>query len=608
MKQILRTLWRYKLPALALLAVGTGAIFDVTEHKEPAHWVLGIVLLVSIAPLARITWTNFRHGQYDLYILPIISLALCVVTGQYWAGIALLGVLLLTRHLTNRAGARLAKTNPIFSHVPSSVSVMRGTKQTKVALSHVQAGDKVVVTQDGIVPVDGTILSGTATVDCHAFTGDVTPRSCEPGEFVAAGSINRGNEFVIRAVCSAQESQITKLEKLLRSAKNSQSPLGRRAEQLSLFYTAAVLIGAIVARILSGDLVRMLDVILPSTVVPFIVVMPLIYGGALYRMNKWGVYIRSTAAFERLAKLKTMMFSKTGTVTTASPVVTSIITFHGFKQADVLSAAAALEQNSEHPFALAILAAAKAKKITPPKAKHVHNVNGHGLSAQLKGKSVLVGRLDLLWDNDVTLPPTFKSSSISGPAACVAIDGALAGIVLFDDPLRGDAKRTIQGLSSHGLSIMLVTGDNLPAARQAAKGLGLKNYNANALPLHKLQLLEGVSQRPVAYVGNSKTDKALLSAAEVGISFHSYGAAIVSDAADIIIPGDDLVNIYKATRFATRTVRLATRIGVLGILASIVAIGIFATGAAHPIIGVIVQGILATGTILLTNRIQRLKA
>ena len=606
MKQRLRFVWRYKLHILVTLAIALAGICDATGHKEIAHWTLGLVLLAALIPLGNATWTSFRHGQYELFLLPSVALLFCVWTGQYWAGVVLLAVVLLIRRMRQRAENRAAKLNPLFNHTPSSVLILRGSKRLKTALSQVHTGDKIVITQDSIIPIDSVVLTGTATLDCHVLTGDIAPRTLREGDFVAAGSVNRGEEFIAKAAGSADASQLNKLEKLLRGARHSQSPFSRHAERFSLMYSLVVLIAAATMWYITGDNVRFLQISITATIVPLVAVAPLIDHIALGRLSRWGVYVRSAAALQQLAQLQTLILSKTGTVTTAQPTVKTITTFNGYKQADVLAAASALEQSSQHPFAKAILEAARVRKIGAVKAKHVRTVTGHGLSAQFKGKPVLVGRLDLLWDNNVALPPAFKSSSIAGPSACVAIDGVLAGIILFEDAVRSEAKRTLEGLRSLGINLMLVTGDNLPAARQTAKALGLKNFSANALPTHKLQLLEGIEKRPAAYVGDCTTDGAVLTTADIGIGFATYGPNALGDTADVILPGDDLVNLYKAARLSRRAHKLAKRAIALSLVISAATLVAFGSGLIAPIFGALVQGAVAILAIVYAQRTQRL--
>jgi len=288
-----------------------------------------------------------------------------------------------------------------------------------------------------------------------------------------------------------------------------------------------------------------------------------------------------------------MAFDKTGTLTRGEPVVQNIIAYNKFTQAEVLSAAASLEQSSNHILARAIVDAAAGRKVAASKAKHVNETPGYGLSAQIKGKQVLVGRLDFIQDNDVELPPAFKPTAVESTATCVAIDGKLAGIISFADEIRPEAKSTIARLRKAGITHMLmITGDNMPAAKAVAKTLGIKDYSANARPADKLGLLEQLDKRPVGFVGDGVNDAPVLTASDVGIALGARGSTAASESADVVILPDDLAYVGRAVVLAKRSFAIAKQSILIGIAISLVLMGLFATGKFPPVLGAVLQEVV----------------
>jgi P-type E1-E2 ATPase len=270
--------------------------------------------------------------------------------------------------------------------------------------------------------------------------------------------------------------------------------------------------------------------------------------------------------------------------------------------------AAALEQSSNHILARAVIAAADKKKVSYPKAKHVSETAGHGLSARVKNQEVLVGRLSFMTDNNVSLPPAFKPTSVTKTASYVAVDGQLAGIINFEDELRPEAKKTLASLKKLGIRQMLMlTGDNQAAAKHIAKQLEIRSFEAETLPAQKLHAIEKITTRPVGFVGDGVNDAPVLTAADVGIALGARGSTAASESADVVIMQDDLSYVARAIATAQRSLSIAKQSIVVGILISFALMGLFATGKFSPVLGAVLQEVVDVVVIFNALRAHNIK-
>ncbi len=255
--------------------------------------------------------------------------------------------------------------------------------------------------------------------------------------------------------------------------------------------------------------------------------------------------------------------------------------------------AASLEQSSNHVLAHAIVNAAETKKLKFSRAKHVKEVAGHGVQAQLKGHAVMIGRSSFLKDNDVLLPTNFKQTDVKETAAYVAVDGKLAGIITLKDELRANSGKTLERLRTLGIdTIIMVTGDNKSTALAVAKKLGISEVHADCFPADKLRVIDETSHKPVIFVGDGVNDAPVLTAASVGIALGARGSTAASESADMVIMLDDISRVAAAVTIAKKTFKIARQSILVGIGLSVMLMAAFATGKFPPLAGAIIQEVV----------------
>ncbi len=594
MKRFLRLVWDYRLFSLASVTVIAGLILELAGRHTAAHWLLGIVSIVEVLPLGWDMWQDVRSGRYGIDILAATAIITSVLLGQYWAGMVVVLMLTGGEGLEDFAEHRArTELDALLKHAPETAHVIRKGKTLNVNARELHVGDKLLIKAGELVPVDAVMVEGMASFDESSLTGESLPQTKQAGDKLLSGSINLDGPVTVKATASADDSQYQQIVRLVRSAAASQAPFVRLADRYSLPFTVLAYAIASTVWVLSGQAVRFLEVIIVATPCPLLLAAPIALMSGMARASRYGIIVKTGSALEKLAEARTIAFDKTGTLTSGVLQVSEVKAFGSYSQDEVLALAASLEQNSNHILAHAIVAGAQAKKLKLVKAKHVQEISGRGLHANIKGRTILVGRFSLLEENGVHLPKQFKPGDIKQTAAYLAVDGKLAGIIMLKDELRPESKATIDALRVLKLKeIIMVTGDNQATAQSIAKQLGITHVHAETLPADKLHILEEAKQRPLVFVGDGVNDAPVLTAADVGIALGARGSTAASESADMVIMLDDVGRVATAFIIARRTFQIARQSILVGIGLSVLLMLIFATGKFPPLAGAIIQEVV----------------
>lgn len=580
----------YKQLGLVIISVLAGAVLDLAGYDSAAHIVLGTSALLNAVPLVWGMVQDIRDGTYGVDILAATAIIASVLLHEYWAGMIIVLMLTGGEALEDYAERRAKKElTSLLEHRPQKAHLVKGKKTIDIKASAVKVADKILIFPGEVVPVDGVVVDGVSSLDESSLTGESLPVEKVVGDTIMSGSVNVDGTITIQATHRAADSQYQQIIKLVRSATSSKAPFVRLADRYSIPFTIVAFAIAGGVWFVTGDALRFLEVIVVATPCPLLLGAPIALISGMSRAARHGIIVKTGSALELLAQTKTIAFDKTGTLTQGKPVVDTVKTYHKFTKAQVLAYAGALEQNSSHVLAGAVVAAASKAKTTIPIAKRVKEQGGHGLSGTVQGKSILVGRGGYLQEQGVTLPDHQPSQTIS----YVAVDGALAGSITFTDAVRPESKATLERLTALGIKeTMLVTGDNQRVARTIGKKLGIQNVIANCLPGDKIQAIEDIEHRPVAFVGDGVNDAPVLTTADVGIALGARGSTAASESADVVIMLNDIGKVATSVYVAKRTFFIAKQSILVGIFISLGLMGIFATGRFEATQGALIQEVV----------------
>jgi heavy metal translocating P-type ATPase len=581
----------YRSLALVILAMIVGLGLDLAGKDTWAHWVLGSSAIIACLPLAWGMLQTLRDGNYGLDILALTAIVTSVILKEYWAGMVIVLMLTGGESLEEYAESRAkSELSSLLKQKPKTTHLVKGSKTIDIAVREVKVGDRITIFPGEVVPVDGVVLEGTSSFDESSLTGESLPVVKNVGEQLLSGSVNMEGTVTVRAIRSAADSQYEQIIKLVKSASASQSPFVRLADRYSIPFTVVSFIIAGSVWIISGDPLRFLQVLVVATPCPLLLGAPIALISGMSRAAKHGIIVKTGSALERLAAIETIAFDKTGTLTEGIPTVEKIETYNTHTKNEVLAAASALEQSSTHVLAKAIIGAATAAKVKIQKAKQVQEKSGLGLSGRISGKTILVGRKNLLEQHEVELP---KSAIAKQTATYIAINGKLAGVITFKDTVRAESKIMLEQLRKAGIKhTLMVTGDNQQTADKIAKELGITDVKAECLPADKIHAIEQVAHKPVAFVGDGVNDAPVLTAADVGIALGARGSTAASESADVVIMLDDVSRVASGVQIAKRTFFIAQQSILIGIFISLGLMGVFATGKFKPVYGAAIQEVV----------------
>lgn len=609
MKKLFSFIRHYWQFCLALVAATTALGLQLAGLDTAVHWLLGITSGLLVLPLLWSMVEDLREGTYGIDILAATAIIVAIVMQEYWAAIVIVLMLTGGESLEDYAEHRARRElDALLSSAPQKARLLRGTAEVEVAASKVRPGDKIIVRPGEVVPVDARIMDGVSSFDESSLTGESLPEVKKAGQNIMSGSINIEGAITAEAIHSAADSQYEQIIKLVRAANNSKAPFVRLADRYAIPFTIVSFGIAGIAWALSGEAIRFLQVLVVATPCPLILAAPIAIISGMSRATKQGIIIKNGSSLEKLAEAQTFAFDKTGTITQGRPQVEKVFAYNSYKQADVLAYAAALEQSSNHILAAAIVQKAQKGKVKIPKVKAVRELAGHGLTARLGGKTVLVGRLSLLQEHDIDLPKQVDPTHIQQTAAFVALNNQLIGVITFTDEIRPETKSTLRRLREMGVKhFMMVTGDSKVTAATVAKKVGIKEFTAEALPGDKIHAVEKSPERPVAFVGDGVNDAPVLTASDLGIALGARGSTAASESADVVVMLDDLQHVAEGRHIAQRTLFIAKQSIFIGIGLSVALMLIFATGKFKPVYGALIQEVVDVVVIFNALRAHSLK-
>lgn len=575
---------------LAVLAMSHGAV-DAFE-TAPMRWLQALlaapVVFVLGAAFHRGAWHALRQRTADMNTLISVG-----TTTTYFASLAALlaphafgasgahaplhfeaaavivTLVLLGRWLEARASARAgAAVLALAQLAPRSAHRLDGDVEADVPIDAISIGDFVRVRPGEAIPVDGVVVSGSATVDESMLTGESSPIDKAQGDAVHCGTRASNGTLVVRATSIGADSALGRIVRLVEDAQGSKAPIARVADAVARVFTPSVIVLAIVTGVLwavfGPESMRSSMALLAFTSV-LVVACPCALGLATPtailvgtgRAAESGILFRGGDVLERTARVDTVVLDKTGTITRGEPRVVGIHTAAGRSIDDVLRFAASVEHASEHPLARAIVDAARERGLPRSPSTRFSSTAGLGVRADVDGHDVAVGR-----DKHVVAAIGSQASSSELPAPAegttrllVAIDGSIAGAIDLLDTPRPEARAAIAA----GIHVVMATGDALPAAHAIARAVGLdpeRDVRAGVLPADKAALIRELRARghTVAMVGDGINDAPALAEADVGIAIGT-GTDIAIEAAGVTLLRSDLNGLPAAFALARATLR-----------------------------------------------------
>lgn len=602
---------RIKTALLATSVAGllTGILFLAAGRPEWAVgvWFMGVlpVLTALLVEIFRSLW----RGEVGLDIVAALSMTAALAFGETLAAAVVAVMYSGGTFLESFAEGRARREmHDLLARVPRTATRYQKGQFEDVPLDAISPGDRLLIRQGDVVPVDGEIASEVAFLDTSAITGESLPAHVGRGADALSGSTNAGEPFDLLATRLARDSTFAGIVRLIEAAHRSKAPMSRLADRWSLGFLAVTVAIAVVAWWLSGDPIRAVAVLVVATPCPLILAVPVALVGGLSRAAHFGVLVKGAGPLETMARIRTLILDKTGTLTDGRPQIVAVETHADMSDEDLLHVVASLEQGSKHPVAQAIVAAAKMRSISLSLPSQVKELPGEGLSGLVDGTRVIVGGRDFV-AAQAGQPSSSPGELAAGSVlVAVALDNKPAGYLVMSDPLRKGVGAMLNRLRDRGIrQILLATGDRIEVARRVTEGLGLDKIAAGLTPGQKVDLvLSARTNGPVMMVGDGVNDAPALAAADVGVAMGVRGAAASAESADVVLLVDRLDQLQVGIEIAQGSSRIAVQSVVVGIGLSVAGMIAAAFGYLTPVQGALLQELIDVAVILNALRSLRI--
>jgi len=488
--------------------------------------------------------------------------------GVYFESAAIITVLvLLGQVLELRARSRTSSAiRALLDLAPQKAHVLRNGQEIDVLLAEIHVGDQLRVRPGEKIPIDGKIIEGRTSVDESMITGESMPVEKTVGDTVIGGTINQTGSILMEAEKIGAETVLSRIVQMVAEAQRSRAPIQALADKVSAWFVPAVIVVAVLTFLVwasVGPEPRFAYAIVNAVAV-LIIACPCALGLAtpmsimvgIGRGAQEGVLIKNAEAIETMENVNTLVVDKTGTLTEGKPRLTAIIASNSATENELLAAAAAVEDQSEHPLARAIVQGAKDRQLSIPRAANFQSRTGGGVAGDVNGRIVLVGKPEFLKTQNIRDLDKLESKAADLQAQgqtvmFVAIDGRAVGILAVSDPIKESAPAVIEHLHRLGIKIIMLTGDNERTARAVADKLGIDEVEAGVEPQRKHERVRQLREQgyTVAMAGDGINDAPALAAADVGIAMGT-GADVAMESADITLVKGDLRGIEKAIRLS----------------------------------------------------------
>ena len=498
-----------------------------------------------------------RHGEVELYFEAAAVITTLILLGQ-----------LIEAKARSRTGHAI---KALLGLAAKTAHRIHDGQEQEIAVDEIQKGDVLRVRPGEKVPIDGVIVDGKSNIDESMITGESMPVSKREGEKVIGATMNQTGSFLMRAEHIGSETVLVQIVEMVADAQRSRAPIQKLVDTVSGYFVPAVIGAAIVtfvvwsivgpAPAMAYALVNAVSVLIIACPCALGLATPMSIMVGVGRAAQAGILVKNAQAIEVTEKVTHLVTDKTGTLTAGKPEVVSRIVANTVSERDLLQIAASVESQSEHPLARAIVEGARKEKIELREVTDFQSTTGGGVSGNLEGKTILIGKEKFLADSNVRFPEELTKEARrlqerAETTVWLAVNGDAAGVLGIADPIKPTTKEAVRELHAMDLKIIMCTGDNLRTAESVARELGIDEFKAEVMPDEKIEIVKDLKSKGaiVAMAGDGINDAPALAAADVGIAMGT-GTAVAIESAGITLVKGDLMGIVKAIHVSRAVMR-----------------------------------------------------
>jgi Cd2+/Zn2+-exporting ATPase len=535
---------------------GMGSIRDV---------LLIIASILAGIPIAIKAWQALRMRAFSIELLVTIAVIGALYLREYTESSVVTFLFLFGAYLEART---LEKTRSslksLIEMAPQEATVLKDNKEVNVPVDEIEVGDRIIVRSGGKIAVDGTIISGKATINEAAITGESVPASKKENDRVFSGTIVDNGFIEMIAEKVGDDTTFAKIIELVEEAQEAKSKAQRFLDKFANIYTPAIVIMSIAVFLITRDLHLSITFLVISCPGALVIGAPVSNVAGIGNGAKNGVLIKGGDVMDRFSKVDTLVFDKTGTLTKGKPEVTDIRVFNNIEENELLKLVAEAETISEHHLGQTIVKEAYLRKIDlKNEPENVRIIKGNGIIALVEGKVLVVGNRKLMDLENITVIHEISEYAIErekkgNTAIFAAVDGKIAGIFSIADQIRDDAKASLSQMRRNGIKkIIMLTGDNRHTAELVANVLELDEFYAELLPQNKVEYVKRLKDegRMVAMAGDGINDAPAIATADIGLAMGEGGTDVSMETADVVLMADKLSQFSHAYSLAKATMR-----------------------------------------------------
>ena len=632
--------------SIPILLLNMGMMWEGFHNLVPlSSEVINRILLILTTPVVfisgkrfyKIFWKNLLHFTADMNSLVAIGTGSAFILSTlitlfpeifsdkgitshvYFDSTAvIITLILMGRWLESQAKSKMGLAiKKLLELKPQIVTVRRNEIESEIRLDELLIGDIAIVKPGGKIPADGIIKNGFSAIDESMITGESIPVEKLVCSKVIGGTINKTGSFQFEVTAIGDNSILGQIIKMVEAAQGSKAPIQRLADKIAAVFVPIIILIAIISFLgwlllssvgFNAALINFVAVLIIACPCALGLATPTAIIVVTGKGAQNGILIKNAESLELAHKIDTIIFDKTGTITTGKPKVSSVFT-NGITEEELLRIAGSLEQRSEHPLAQAIVNYARNNGIKFNKPERFESLTGAGLKGQVNGNEVLMGNISLMEANSISIKDFEKTienlSKNSNTIISVSINGKLKGLITLEDELKNDAADVINKLKSMKLKTIMLTGDNKQIAEDISKKVGFDNFNAEVLPEDKIKIVSDFqkSGRIVAMVGDGINDAPALAQSNIGIAMGT-GTDVAIESADIVLMSGNLNGVVKSLKLSRLTLKTIKQNLFWAFIYNIIGVPLAAFGMLNPMVAALAMSFSSVSVVSNSLRLK----
>ena len=581
---------------LLLLA---GFIAWLVGAAEISKWLyFGSAVLGGIPLFMLASKAVFINRDITAGFMATVAVIAAIIVGEYSAAAIVVFMFAIGDWLENLTIARANNAlRDLAKLIPPMVTVRHNGREVSIPVEQVTLEDVVLVRNGERIGVDGTLISGTGSVNQAAITGESMPVEKKPGDDVFAGTLNEVGAFEIKVTRLGNDTTLGQIVQMVKDAQSQQAPVQRLANKYAKVLVPITFSIAVAVFLLSGDIMRAVTVLVVVCPCALVLATPTAVVAAIGNAAKHGILVKSGAVIEQVGKVDVVAFDKTGTLTHGKPVVQNIICLNGLRHDELLTLAASAERFSEHPIGRSIVQALETKHIPLLEPDEFNVLPGYGVTAKIGENRLVLGNRALLnehgvrWEEEVAT--RVQELEAQGHTVIpVAINGDMAGLIALADTARPEAKAAIADLKRLGVrEVIMITGDNPRTAQRIAAELGIDRVFAEVLPQDKLRIVRELQAegKKVMFAGDGVNDAPALAAAEIGVAMGMAGTDVAMETAPVGLMADEIERLPQIIDLSRKSLGVIVQNVAFSMSMNVLSVLLGGFGVIGPVIGALMH-------------------